>query len=592
MGIAFFFDEDGIVDDYFVHLLASLRPFCKKILLVSNGPLLEESEAKVAAVVDELIVRDNKGFDVGAYKEALMAVGWDALGAFDEVLLFNHTFYGPLFPFTELFNEMDGRDCDFWGITAHKKVVPNPLTGKGVLDFHVQSHFIAVRKSLVASKSFRDYWMARPKIKSYLNSILKHEIIFTKHFMDLGYSCEVYLDSEELDSIHPILDDIDEAVAKRCPIMKRRSFFADPRQAEAKSRDLPRALRLIAQTSDYDPALIWRNIVRTSEPRVLNTNAALMTILPDIRTGSKSGSYGRIAVVAHIYYVDMTDEVLDWVSNIPVEFDLFVTTDTEAKKLAIEAILSARNWKGLAAIRIVESNLGRDVSAMLIACRDVVLDGTYDFICRVHSKKVPQLQRSRGRHFTLHLIENLLHSPGYVANLLDMLMERPWVGMAIAPIVHIGYPTLGKSWFGNRETVERVAEMLDLRVKLDVITPVAAYGSMYWFRPVALQKLFRHPWKWSDFEEDEKIGYGDGDLAHGLERILAYVAQDARYTVQHVMCAHSAEQNYTMLEWKASEVSMLERALKRMRNSISWRLTRPFRLVKDLVKWILGIQSE
>jgi rhamnosyltransferase len=71
---------------------------------------------------------------------------------------------------------------------------------------------------------------------------------------------------------------------------------------------------------------------------------------------------------------------------------------------------------------------------------------------------------------------------------------------------------------------------------------------MFWFRPKALKKLFQHPWKWSDFNQEPH--HVDGGLAHALERVIAYVAQDAGYATFQVSNAELAEQNYTMLEWK------------------------------------------
>ena len=39
-------------------------------------------------------------------------------------------------------------------------------------------------------------------------------------------------------------------------------------------------------------------------------------------------------------------------------------------------------------------------------------------------------------------------------------------------------------------------------------------------------------------------------MAHVLERLIAYAAQDAGFITQHIMCPHQAEQNYVMLEYK------------------------------------------
>ena len=63
-----------------------------------------------------IIVRENAGFDFWAHSAALEYVGWDELENYDEYLLCNDAYFGPIFPLEETFGEMNKRDCDFWGI--------------------------------------------------------------------------------------------------------------------------------------------------------------------------------------------------------------------------------------------------------------------------------------------------------------------------------------------------------------------------------------------------------------------------------------------------------------------------------------------
>jgi lipopolysaccharide biosynthesis protein len=76
---------------------------------------------------------------------------------------------------------------------------------------------------------------------------------------------------------------------------------------------------------------------------------------------------------------------------------------------------------------------------------------------------------------------------------------------------------------------------------------------MFWFRPKALRKLFAHPWKWTDFNAEPH--HVDGGLAHVLERLICYVAQDARYTTQQILSSHLASWNFAMLEYKLQKLS-------------------------------------
>jgi rhamnosyltransferase len=465
----------------------------------------------------------------------------------------NHTCYGPLFPFSELFGEMEKRDCDFWGVTAHKEMTPNPFTGTGVLPYHLNANFIVVRSTLLRSIAFRSYWDALQPARDYTSAVLGHEAFFTKTFSDLGYKSECYIDANNYSSHYPLVLDVDETIIDRNPLLKRRSFFHDPRFFEANAADLPRALRLIAEKSDYDPELIWRNIVRSSELRMLTTNAALTSIIPDVRMRTGEVDYGNVAVCAHVYYVEMLDELLRHSNTIPVDYDFIATTETEEKKEKIEARL--RKEKGIKNIivRVVEQNRGRDMSSLFITCRDLFLDSRYDFVCRLHTKKSPQVSAARGNHFKRHMLENLLNSPGFTTNVLDMFVEKPWIGVAVPPIVQISYGTLGHAWYANREKSAWVRELLDIKVQPDPYTPIAAYGTMFWFRPKALRKLFAHKWKWEDFNVEPN--HVDGGLAHALERTICYAAQDAGYTTEQILSSHLASWNFGMLEYKLQRLS-------------------------------------
>ena len=96
---------------------------------------------------------------------------------------------GPVFPLKETFDKMDARDVDFWGITEYAKQMcdPSGCCKYGYIPTHIQSHFIVCRRSLISSREFQEYWDEMPMIHSYWEAVGKHEMIFTKHFEDLGF---------------------------------------------------------------------------------------------------------------------------------------------------------------------------------------------------------------------------------------------------------------------------------------------------------------------------------------------------------------------------------------------------------------------
>jgi rhamnosyltransferase len=289
--------------------------------------------------------------------------------------------------------------------------------------------------------------------------------------------------------------------------------------------------------------------------RAINTNAALTSILPDVRlrANDKKEKWLRVAVCVHMYYTDMLEEIISLIETIPCDFDFIATTESLDKKVLIEKSIAGSGKVANVIVRVVEQNRGRDMSALFITCRDLFLEDRYDLVCRLHTKKSPQVWAARANMFKRHMFENLLSSPGFTANVLDLFKDGPTIGVAVPPLIHIAYPTMGHVWFVNRERVEMLARDLDIRVQLDPDTPVGAFGGMFWFRPKALRKLFLHPWKWEDFHGEPYPH--DGSLGHALERLICYVAQDAGYTTQQIVSSHQAAWTYAMLEYKLQKLA-------------------------------------
>ena len=79
LAIYFFYDKDGVVDDYIPYLLRDLNENISELLIVCNGKLTVEGSAKFKELTPHLLVRDNTGLDVWAYKAGLEYYGWEKL---------------------------------------------------------------------------------------------------------------------------------------------------------------------------------------------------------------------------------------------------------------------------------------------------------------------------------------------------------------------------------------------------------------------------------------------------------------------------------------------------------------------------------
>lgn len=66
-----------------------------QVFFVNNGPLQPESRQWAQGCCHTVLERENIGFDVGAYRDAVLQTGLDMLLQYDEVVLMNYTLAGP-----------------------------------------------------------------------------------------------------------------------------------------------------------------------------------------------------------------------------------------------------------------------------------------------------------------------------------------------------------------------------------------------------------------------------------------------------------------------------------------------------------------
>lgn len=280
VGIFFFYDGDGVADETVRTLLDGVQPHFERTIVVVNGALDDASRAEFEARPGtELLQRENRGFDSWAYKTAIEHIGWDAMAEIDELVLYNFTILGPVASVAAMFDDMDARDLDFWGVTVHHGAPFDPwgLLETPTLPEHLQSHWIAVRASMLQSEPFRRYWDDLPPIPDYAHAVAKHEARFTHHFSSFGFRWEPFVDTADLrqTTFYPLNSMPVELIRDRgCPVFKRKTLFAGidsviDEHATGNAREL---YRFLAASGRYDMGVLDRHLARSADQRdVLET---------------------------------------------------------------------------------------------------------------------------------------------------------------------------------------------------------------------------------------------------------------------------------------------------------------------------------
>lgn len=548
------YDRRGGVDEYVIHALAGLRDHASRVLAVVNGKLTSEARRRLEAVSDEILVRKNVGFDIWAHKEALEHVG-AAIDDFDEVVLTNDTWFGPVRPYGPVFAKMDALDADFWGMTDHAREEPNPFTGEGVLPYHLQSFWIAVRRRMFTSQRWERYWRELPEMPSYFDAVLKHEAVFTETFVDAGFTSAVAFASADYPTDHPALFNPTLLIDDGCPLVKRRPFFHWPPFLD-RHAVIGRTIIDNVASYGYPVALILDNLARTVPPKVINTNLAMLDVLPRTTvTAPENPSSLRVLVVIHATGAATAAPLIERLSWFPTPVDVIVTTSDAGLVPALEDLLASRRSDvGSAHVRLVPSAEGRDMSAFLIGCRDELSEGRYDVFVKLHDRVPSRRGRTISEYFRRYTLDNLVGSRAYIANLLALFVREPGLGAVFPPAIQAGYAITGEGWSWYRGMGHEMAEKLGIRVPLDGVTPLAPLGGMWIGRPGALRPYLSERWTYRDFRDRsrEKVP----DLQRLLERLISASAGEEGMHVRTVLDAEHASLTHLALEYKIDQLAV------------------------------------
>jgi rhamnosyltransferase len=578
------YDKHGVIDDYILYQLANLKPNLSRLLVLVNGLLSEDGYTKLEPLADYILVRENKGFDAEAYKQGLEYIGWDAVSQYDELLLMNDTCFGPLYPFKTVFDTMNARDCDFWGIN---KAPPRHDNGweplrYGFVPAHLYSNFICLRKTILQSLLFKAYWKALPPIKTFKDAVIKHEFLFTKYFEDRGFAGDKLVKDDDLYEAtqYPLILMAKEVVAGRnCPIFKRKSFTQFDEFCAESARDATRALyEYVRDAADYNVDMIWKHILRVGNIAEIKNAFHLNYIVPKDCIIRRGGVRPKAALFFRVYYLDVLDETMTYIKNMPDDADIYIATGSEEAKAMIMRALAETNYRYTVKLTAYR---GGSLGALLTAFRERV--DNYEVVCFAHDMQtVPAKPAVSGEDRSFTWLENVLGSEQYIENVLGTFEKEERLGVLTPPPESPGKygDSIEDTWANCFENTKALLEALGIRVPLDKAKPpIAACGSCVWFRPKALAALFRRTWAYEDFPVDPRPA--GGNLIPVLERSFAYVAQSAGYYTGRLL-----NDRYASLELTA-----LWHSMAALHASRSWKLTKPLRLGIGLLKSIRAFYS-
>lgn len=534
--------NEGTVYSYVTYLLDELAKNVDHLVIISSGSLREESMKRLTSYTYDVFVCASQADDSTAYKELFTQhYSLDKLRQFDELVLVNDSCYGPLYSLAQVFDEMEQRNADFWGITNQYPCF-NPLgesSAEKYLPYHILSNFLVVRSRLLHSEDFMRFW----------DSLLKYEVWFTSYFMELGYTCDSFIDTIALtpreadcNLLHMNHNAFELIEQYKCPFIKRECFSIplDETLRLSVGADMRRIMDYIRLQTNYDEKLVWDHLLCTYDMSDLHDVLHLDYILPSLveNTSGTKQKRKKTVVIAHLHYPELVERCFSYLANISSHIDLIITTKMVETKEKIEACIPMLNRHNYRVI--MSTNRGREISSLLVSCKEYLME--YEYLCFVHDKKVtsdlgiPKI----GQVFMDLLWESMLKSQAYIDNVLNCFDENPRLGLlAPPPPYHSTYLSSGvESWTRSFAETVKLAERLNLNCKLSMDKRPFVLGTAFWCRTSAMKALFEYDLEYEDFPQEPLPG--DGSMNHAIERIFPYVAQREGYYSGLVMPIESA----------------------------------------------------
>ena len=228
----------------------------------------------------------------------------------------------------------------------------------------------------------------------------------------------------------------------------------------------------------------------------------------------------KIAVVIHAFYIDVLEDIIASLDYIAPKPDLFISVSEDADIQEIEVLLRDRGYTQFT-IKAVQ-NRGRDVAPFLVEFSEALK--SYDVCCKIHGKK-SLYAGSEQSNWRNHLYHNLLGSEEIVNDILNAFSKNEKLGLLFSDNYGM-IPYWGYTWLTNKNVVHQLLQRLHLQQLLPILDRTYIdypAGTMFWFRPEAISQILDSGLKYEDFPEEPIAN--DGTIAHGLERLFAYVTR-------------------------------------------------------------------
>lgn len=446
----------------------------------------------------------------------------DSFQNYDEIILVNSSLIGPFYSLQNILESMDSVEADFWGLL---KYAPMFTSDKKTIPSHIDSHFLVFRRSCSEKLFSKEL---KTSVEENCGNGLSFDIAFTYSLEQIGCVGKVYCSTKEYENIRNCNNfnyffgkAYDLVRKKGCPFVPYQVFTHKNLKTD-QGNDARKLMEYIGSQSEELQEYFWKKLLKYADIGDIYRGLHLDYVLSKYHVNFRE-KIENTAVIIHIYYSDILESVVSYIKEIPKEIDIYITTSVEANIPIIHQIFTENGIENYQIVKV--ENRGRDCSALLVGCRDIIKK--YRYLCFLHDKKTSGNNGACtvGEVFMESLFENLIGSEAYIHNVYYLLEHNSFLGIVAPPMpLHGQYFCLKENaWTCCYDKTVELAERIKLKSKMDYNKPPFILSTSFWCRTEALEPLWSYPFSYEDFVEEPMPE--DGTISHAIERILPYVAQ-------------------------------------------------------------------
>jgi rhamnosyltransferase len=501
--------------EYVLYLLKNIKSIYKRIVFISNSLISDAQHKEITALCDKIMIRENKGFDFGAWKEALLQEGWDNLSQYDNLTLMNDTCFGPLFDMEKIYLNMECQKIDFWGLTEHQASEKEMSWTNVCIPKHLQSYFICLNNAVIKSEVFKGFWETLTYQQTAEKTIEKHETRLTKKLTQAGFKYSVLFSLPVKNDISVMNPDL--CIKNGVPLVKIKAFIfytVTPKYT----------IKLIQEKTNYPASIIYNYFLHMCNP-----NISLVIdnkIIPAHLDLEKIVISLKAAIHLHVFYLDVFERYISYLDSLPVQYDLFITTDTSEKRRYIENCIRHHKFEERIKEIFITPNKGRDILPWL-TIKDHI--NSYDIVGHFHTKKAITEDEWVGILWQQEIFDLLLNSVNLILKTFSL---NPNIGVII-PDIPLYFRNHPLRFFEEKDMhtmMQKLWQKTGCKKNIifsDLLSVIMPYGTMFWYRPAALRPLFQLDLTTEDIPAEPLID--NGTIIHCIERLIVYIAWNEGY---------------------------------------------------------------